>query len=178
MVNTQKKGIVSSVIDVLTNANNFALIQFEKTTHKDLETLRKDLKKKDAKMQVVKNTLFEKAVNKLSEKSKEYREVRDKHFPLKQKSAVIMFKGDWADALKTYFTTAKDNEAFSFKFGLIENNAYDAEGMKKLAQLPGKDELVAKLLGAMKNPMVRTTQAIKNPMQKFVYVLNAKAKQG
>lgn len=178
MANTQKKGIVTSVTDILKNANNFALIQFEKTTHKDLETLRKDLKKKDAKLQVVKNTLFEKAVNKLSEEKKEYRDVRDNHFPLKQKSAVIMFKGDWADALKAYFTTAKDNEAFSFKFGLIENNAYDAEGMQKLAQLPGKDQLVAKLLGAMMNPMIRTTRAIKNPMQKFVFVLNAKAQQG
>lgn len=177
MVNTQKKGIVTSVIDILKNANNFALIQFQKTTHKDLETLRRDLKKKDAKLQVVKNTLFEKAVNKLSEENEQYREVRNNHFPLKETSAVIMFKGDWADALKTYFTTVKDNEAFSFKFGLIENMAYDANGLLKLAQLPGKAQLVAKLLGAMKNPMVRTTRAFKNPMQKFVYVLNAKAKQ-
>lgn len=178
MANTQKKGIVSSVTDILKNANNFALIQFEKTTHKDLETLRRDLKKKDAKLQVVKNTLFEKAVNKLSEEKKEYRDVRDNHFPLKQTSAVIMFKGDWADALKAYFTTVKENESFSFKFGLIENTAYDADGMKKLAQLPGKDELIAKLIGTMKNPMARTTRALTNPMQKFVYILNAKANQG
>ncbi len=178
MVNTQKKDIVSSVSDILKNAQNFALIQFEKTTHKDLETLRKDLKKKDAQLQVVKNTLFEKAVNKLSEEKAEYREVREKFFPLKDKSAVIMFKGDWIDGLKTYFSQAKDNESFSFKFGLIEDNAYDAEGLKKLSQLPGKDELVAKLIGSMKNPMARTTRALTFNMQKLVYVLNQKAQQG
>src|SRR5690606_4323467 len=128
--------------------------------------------------QVVKNTLFEKAVNKLSEENTKYREVREKFFPLQEKSAVIIFENDWIDGLKTYFDKAKDNESFSFKFGLMENTAYDAEGMKKLSQLPAKDQLVAQLIASMKNPMARTTRALMSPMQKFVYVLNAKAKQG
>lgn len=177
MANTQKTDIVSSVIENLQSSKNFALIQFEKTTHKALEGLRKDLRAKDAHVKVIKNTLFEKAVNKLSQEAREFEGVQ-KQFPLKEKSAVITFAGDWAEGLKAFFNVAKANESFSFKLGMIENTAYDAEGMTKLAQLPGKDQLVAKLLGAMMNPMVRTTRAMKNPMQKLVFVLNAKAQEG
>ncbi len=178
MANVQKTDIVSSVEKSLQDSKNFALVQFDKTTHKDLEGLRRDLRKQDAEIKVIKNTLFEKAVNKLSQTQKEFQHIREAFFPLKDKSAIVTFGGDWAEGLKAYFNVSKANESFSFKFGLIENTAYDADGMTKLAQLPGKDQLVAKLLGAMMNPVVRTTRAIKNPMQKFVYVLNAKASQG
>jgi len=177
MSNTQKTDIVSSVIESLQASKNFALVQFEKTTHKSLEGLRAELRTSDAQMKVIKNTLFEKAVNKLSEDEKGYQEIRSSFFPLREKSALITFTGDWATGLKAYFNAAKANEAFSFKFGMIENMAYDSEGMTKLAQLPAKHQLVAQLLGAMMNPIVRTTRAMKNPMQKLVFVLNAKAQE-
>jgi large subunit ribosomal protein L10 len=178
MANTQKKDIVSSVQSAIEGGKNFALIQFEKTTHKDLEGIKKDLLKKDAKIKVIKNTLFEKAVNILSEKNSSFKSISKSFFPLKARSALLTFNSDWSDALKAFYTKIKGSESFSFKFGLIENTPYDAKGMNALATLPGKTELMGKLIGTMKNPMARTVATIKNPMQKFVYVLSAKAKQG
>ena len=64
MANLQKKSIVDSLIEAIKTAN-FALITFEKTTHGSLEKLRRDLKKQDTSFKVIKNVLFEKAVNKL-----------------------------------------------------------------------------------------------------------------
>ena len=42
MANTQKNDIISSVQSSVIDAKNFALIQFEKTTHKELESLKKE----------------------------------------------------------------------------------------------------------------------------------------
>lgn len=178
MASKKKINIVASVEQSLDGSGDFALIKFDKVTHKDLESLRKDLKKNNANLKVIKNSLFQKAINKISQKNMAFKEIAEKFFPVVNRSAIIIFKDNWFDGLKAYHNTVKDNENISFKFGYIGKIAYDENGMLKLANLPGQDEIMGKLIGAMKNPIVRTTRSMKNPMQKFVFVLNAKAKQG
>lgn len=174
----QKKiDIVSSLRETMTSGGTFVLVQFEKTTHQTLEGIRKSLKKQGSKLQVIKNTLFEKTINKLAIDKPEYRALRTSVFPLKEKSAVIVFGADWVESLKSYYKQVKENESFKFKFGVIDKTVYDASGLERLAQLPSKAELVAKLLGSMQNPASRTTRALKFNAQKLVYVLHAKASQ-
>jgi len=178
MPTKQKADIVDKVINSLSDNSNFALIKFEKTTHKTLEELRRELHKSDSKISVIKNTLFEKAVNKLSQSKTDFVEMSKKSFPLVDKSALLVFKGEWIEGLKAYYDKVKDNESFSFKFGYIDNKVYGSDDLVKLSQLPGKDQLRAKIIGTMKNPMVRTTRSLKFNMQKFVYILSQKAQQG
>ncbi|MDR2649871.1 MAG: 50S ribosomal protein L10 [Clostridiales bacterium] len=40
-----------------------------------------------------------------------------------------------------------------FKAGVVDNILYDAEGIKAVADIPPKEELLAKLLGSFKAPM-------------------------
>jgi len=176
MANLQKKSIVDSLIEAIKNAN-FALITFEKTTHGSLENLRRDLKKQDTSFKVIKNVLFEKAVNKLSQSEKAFRNISTKVLPLANKSAILVFKGEWLDGLKKYYSTIKEDENFSFKFGYIDKELYQKDDMMRLANLPGRDELIAKIIGSLKNPMTRTTRALTYNMQKFVYILSQKAQQ-
>ena len=178
MANTKKTDIVSDISESLKSSANFALIKFEKATHKTLEDLRKQLRKNDTKVNVIKNTLFEKAINKLSEEEKTFTEIRKSLFPIKDRTALIVFHGDWAEGLKSYFDFSKKDESFGFKFGRIDNTVYNGAQLVQLAQLPGKDQLIAKLIGTMKNPMARTTRALSFNAQKLVYVLSQKAKQG
>ncbi|HHX14497.1 MAG TPA: 50S ribosomal protein L10, partial [Clostridiales bacterium] len=45
----------------------------------------------------------------------------------------------------------------------IQGDFYDAEGIKAIALLPSRDELIAKFMGSIQSPvskMVRTFQAI------------------
>lgn len=177
MANKSKVAIVDKVTQSIQENSNFALIKFEKTTHKTLEELRRELRKSESTITVIKNTLFEKAINKLSQSKKEFNDMREKAFPLKDKSALLVLHGDWIEGLKAYYEKVKENESFSFKVGMIDNQVYNNTDLVKLAQLPGKDQLRAKLVGVMMNPVVRTTRALSFNMQKLVYVLNAKAKQ-
>ncbi len=50
----------------------------------------------------------------------------------------------------------------SLKIGIVRNEFYDNDKIKKLASIPSKDVLMAKLLGS-----------IRSPLSKFVYVVNA-----
>lgn len=177
MANQQKSTLVDNLVQTITSNSNFALVKFEKTTHASLEALRNELKKNDTKFKVIKNTLFEKAINKLSEENKAFIDIRKKMFPLKDKSAVLVFTGEWIEGLKHYYTKTRDDESFSFKFGYIDNTIYAPADMVKLSNLPGRTELMGKLVGTMKNPMARTTRALTFNMQKLVYVLSQKSQQ-
>jgi len=175
MPNTQKKDIVASVTNSISNEANFALVEFDKISHKEFEEMRRDLKKIGAKLQVIKNTLFEKAVNKISQSSDSFKKIREESFPLQNKSALLTFAEDWMNGLKKYQEFSKGNEHLLFKLGLIEKIPYNQEGLTKLSLLPSREELIAKFIGTIKNPMARTTRSLKSPLQKLVFVLSQRS---
>ena len=57
----------------------------------------------------------------------------------------------------------KDFNKMAFKAGVVEGVLYDAEGVKTLAGIPGREELIAKFMGSIQSPVgkfVRTLAAI------------------
>ena len=56
MAHKSKVAIVDKVTQSIEQNSNFALVKFEKTTHKTLEELRRELRKSESTLQVVKNT--------------------------------------------------------------------------------------------------------------------------
>ena len=178
MTNVKKNSQIDDLVQELESASNFALVKYEKTLHTTLETLRKDLKEGDAKLQIIKNTLFEKALRRVATKKKDLNDVAKTAFPLKENTALLSLGDDWSKGLSAFNRFSDKEKTVSFKFGFLENKAYPADQLKKIAQLPSKDVLVGKLIGTMKAPMYHLTMGMKYNMQKFVYILNAKAKQG
>ena len=61
---------------------------------------------------------------------------------------------------------AKTHPKIELKMGFVEGEFYDAENIKKLAEIPSRDELIAKLLGSLKAPV-----------SNFVYLVDAIAKK-
>ncbi len=57
---------------------------------------------------------------------------------------------------------SEKSRKLSLKIGIVRNEFYDNDKIKKLASIPSKDVLMAKLLGS-----------IRSPLSKFVYVVNA-----
>lgn len=176
MVSTQKTSQVNKLIEDLKTNANFVLIQFDKTTHQSLEILRKELKKNEALLTVVKNTLFEKAIYKISSENKIYRSFKKKFLPLKLTTAFLTLKKDWSKGISAFYHYSKKDQTLSFKAAILDGIIYPAEEVKRIAQLPSKNELIAKLLGTIQNPSTRFVYATKYSLQKFVYILQAKAK--
>lgn len=176
MVNTQKKSTVQSLEKTLLKNSNFVLIKFDKTTHKSLESLRKALKAESATFSVIKNTLFEKAVNNLISKSVQFKEVKKKYLPLREASALLTLEKDWNKGLGVFHKFAESEKTLSFKFGILDNINYGGSALDTIAKLPGKDQLMAKIIGSMKSPTSRLVYASKYGVQKLVYILNTKSK--
>lgn len=162
----------------LESSENLALIKFERTTHTSLEGLRRELKKNNAKVNVIKNTLMEKAIHKLSQEKPTLKAFSEKALPLKETTALVTFDSDWSNGLKAFNTYTQKDTSLSFKVGVLDGTVYIKEELKKIANLPSRLELIAKVIGGMKSPASSLVRNMKFNMQRFVYVLSEKAKQG
>jgi large subunit ribosomal protein L10 len=58
-------------------------------------------------------------------------------------------------------------------FGILNGKLISAEEVKKLANLPPKEVLLAQLLGTMKAPVTNFAVVLKNVLNKLVWALNA-----
>lgn len=176
MANQTKKTYVSDLSEYLSNAQHFALIKFDKTSHLTLEKLRKELKKDGASFKVVKNSLFEKAVEKLV-KSKEGLEDLKTLFPLKDSSAILSLGENYSAALSKFFAFAKKEGSLGFKFGILDATLYQGPDLEKIAQLPNRDILLAKVIGGMKSPSSKLVFSLKFNVTKLVHILAERSKQ-
>lgn len=178
MASTKKQTQLQALTEVLNKSSNFALIKHEKTTHIALEKLRKELKKNDTSLQVVKNSIIEKAVMKLAQRDASMKKFASTTFPLKETTAIVSFSKDWSQGVSTFFNYSQKEQSLTFKSGILDNSVYSADDLTKIAKLPPRPQLVAKLIGSMKSPMYSFVYGLKFNMQKFVYILNEKSKQG
>ncbi len=175
---SQKKIVqVENLTKIVDKNKNFILLKHSKTTHKNLEELRKDLKKTKSYLDIIKNTLFEKTINKLSTKDKLFLDLRKKFFPIKDPSAIMYFDNDWSGGLNSLYKFIQRDKTISFKFGMLDGQVYDQPTMEKIAQLPSKDQLIAKIIGSFKSPTQRLVYAMKFNMTKLAIILNQKSKK-
>jgi large subunit ribosomal protein L10 len=177
MVNQSKKDQVQVLIQLLESSDNFTLLRFEKTLHGTLEKLRGELRATGSKLKIVKNSLFEKAINKLAQKKETFKELRGQIGTNRENSAVLMLGEDWSRALNVFQKFIDTEKTITFKFGLLDSKVYKMDDLMKIAKLPSKDVLIAKLIGSFKSPPSRLNFALKFNLQKFVYILSEKSKQ-
>ena len=48
-----------------------------------------------------------------------------------------------------------------FKAGVVEGELYDVDGLKELAAIPSRDELLAKLFGSLQSPIANFARVLK-----------------
>ena len=177
MASQTKQSQVENLIDVIQKSNNFALIKFQKTLHTTLESLRNDLKTNNSQIRVIKNSLFQKAFNKLVSKNKKLANLKDSVKSLRDNTALLLLGDEWNKGLTAFYKFAKKEQTLSFKFGFLDEAVYQSADLTKMAELPPKEELLAKVIGSMKTPISHLHYTMKYNMQKFVYILSEQSKK-
>jgi len=76
-------------------------------------------------------------------------------------------------AAKVIADFSKTNESLIIKAGSLPNSVLDANGIKALATMPSREELLAKLLGTMQAPIAQFVRTLNEIPTKFVRGLAA-----
>ena len=92
-------------------------------------------------------------------------------------TAFIFIAEDPVAPAKALNSFAKEHQALELKGGFVQSQVIDAAKVKAIATLPSREELVAKLLGTMQNPLTGTVRVLSGPARAFATVLDAIAKQ-
>lgn len=166
-LNQRKIDTVTALKEKLSRAKAVFVTDYRGLTHKQLEDLRKSLKKAEAEYLIVKNTLLKKTLEASDNKNKE-----GLYDSLKQPTAALFAYGDQISAVKALADFAKINIMPKVKAGLFENDLISTDDFKRLASLPSKEILLATLAFRMKSPIYGLHYALNWNLQRFVIALN------
>ncbi|HMB20378.1 MAG TPA: 50S ribosomal protein L10, partial [Spirochaetota bacterium] len=65
---------------------------------------------------------------------------------------VVFAKEDLSEAAQIMKNFSKEQENFSYNLGIMDNVIYGKDQLKKIADLPTKDELLAQIMSLLNGP--------------------------
>jgi large subunit ribosomal protein L10 len=161
---TEKKAVVEQVSKALAGAQAAIVAEYRGLTVAKMTELRREARDAGVYLKVVKNTLARRAL-----KDSDF-ECLDQHFvgPL-----ALAASEDPVAVAKVLSRFQKDNDVFAIKAGAMSGNVLSHDEIQALAKLPGRDELLAILVGTLQAPVQKFVQTLNEVPSKFVRTLAA-----
>jgi large subunit ribosomal protein L10 len=147
-----KKAIVEKIKADFNEHPAMVIVEYRGLTVAQLSELRKSLKAVDASFSVYKNTLFAKASDAVGAKE------LDQYC---SGSNAYVFSKDVVNGPKVLAKYAKKNDLLVIKAGYIEGKVYDAQGVKAVAALPGREGLLSMFLSCLQAPIRKFACTVK-----------------
>lgn len=161
---TEKKAVVAEVTEQVADAQALIFAEYRGIAVGDMTALRAEARKSGVYLRVLKNTLVRRAVE-----DSPFTDLTDKMVgPL-----VYGMSSDPVAVAKVMNNFAKENDKFVIKAGAMPNQVLDEAGIKALATMPSREELLSKLLGTMQAPIAKFVQTLNEVPTKFVRGLAA-----
>lgn len=168
---TQKKiDTVNELTDKVKQAKALVFANYQGLKHKQLEELRKNLKKVQAEFVITKNTLIKRALG------NDGKSVPDAD--LSGASATLFAFNDEASPVKELVNFFKSANLGTVRSGILGATPMNEVQVNKLASLPPKDVLLGKLVGQLQAPLYGLHNALSWNLRTLVWTLDAvKAKK-
>ena len=159
----QKQAIVAALAEQMKNAGSGVLVDYQGITVEEDTALRAELRKNNVHYAVIKNTLASKACDIAG-----FTGLKD---VLTGMTALAVSDDPVAPA-KVLSEYAEKHENFKIKGGFVDGEVIDLAAIDRLAKLPSKETLVAKMLGSMQAPVANFAGVLSNLLSGIVRVLN------
>jgi large subunit ribosomal protein L10 len=160
----QKKAVVAEVSAELAKAQAAMVAEYRGLSVEQMTKLRKQAHAQKVYLRVVKNTLARRAVEGTS------------HAVLKDQLTgplAYAMSADPVAVAKVLSEFAKDNEALKIRAGVMGGKLMTVQQIQALAKLPGREQLLAMLMGVMQQPVTKFVQTLNEVPAKFVRTLAA-----
>ena len=140
-----KKPIIEEIQSSIKDAKSVVVVDYRGLTVEQDTRLRKTLRENNITYKVYKNTMINFAIQ-----GTEFEGLAPY---LEGPTAIAISTEDATAPARAICKFAKEAPKLEVKAGIVEGTAYDAAGITQIANVPSREELLAKLLGSMKSPI-------------------------
>ena len=163
-IRPEKANKVAELKDLLSSSKGVILVNYAGLNVADDTELRKQMREAGIKYLVAKNTFLRIAAKEAG------LEGLDAY--LEHNTAVAFSPEDPVAPAKILNDFSKKHEALQLKCGALDGKVISVEEVKALAELPSREELLAKL-GSMQAPISGAVNVLQGVIRNFVYVVDA-----
>ncbi|MBI5620222.1 50S ribosomal protein L10 [Candidatus Gottesmanbacteria bacterium] len=161
---TQKKiDTIANLTAKVQKATSLVFLDYRGLKHKQMEELRKNLKKHESDLTVAKNRLL---LRTLADKADALREM------LSDTTATVFAYADEVAPLKELLKFLKSAGVGKTKGGVLGGQVLSEAEVTRLAGLPTRDVLLGKLVGQLNAPIQGLHYALSWNINKLVWALN------
>jgi len=160
----QKAAAIAEIVAQINESDAVFAVDFRGISVPQAADVRTRLRDADATFRVVKNTLTERAADEAGAESLK---------PLLEGPTALTFvRGDAATAAKAIATFNRETQLLTFKGGLLEGDALDAEQIVAISRLPARDVLYGQLVGMVAAPVTGLARGLNALLSGVAIALN------
>ena len=161
----QKQLFVNEMKSRLIKARATFLVDYQGIDVESMNRIRGELRRINVEFQVVKNRLL-----KLASQDTESESLTGQ---FAGPCALVLSYDDVVSPAKALVELSKDIKNLELKTGQISGKVMDLEALKRLAQLPGRDQLLAQVLSTMQAVPTSFVRVLNGVMANLLNVLKA-----
>lgn len=159
----QKEETVKSLTDKLVRAKSLVFTDYKGLNTAQLSNLRDKLRESNAEFNITKNNLLKIAI--------ENYKLKIENSLFEGPTATLFSYEDEITPIKVLVKALKDASKGSIKAGLVEGEFMDDVQINRIALLPPRDELRAKIVGSLGTPLYRIVGVLQANLKNLVYAI-------
>ncbi|MDO4488448.1 MAG: 50S ribosomal protein L10 [Eubacteriales bacterium] len=153
-----KQPVIDEVKALLDGAQSAVAVKYLGITVEQDTKMRKELRENGVSYKVFKNTLIKRAAA-----GTDFEQLGP---VLEGPTALAVSKTDATAPARIVAKYAKDIKCVELKGGVVEGAYYDQAMIQEIANIPGREELISRLLGSMQSPVANFARVIKQIAEK------------
>lgn len=167
-IREKKEQVVSEIQELIDNSKSLVVVNYQGINVENDTALRKIMRENNIQYKVLKNTMVELAMK--DKNAGDFIQYLDG-------PNAFAFGADETTAAKVIKKFITDKKKLEIKGGYVAGHVYSADQMMALADMPSKEELIAKLLGSLQSPISKLVYVLHalSPSTRFTYMVKALA---
>ena len=153
-----KQPIVDEIKGILEGAQSVVAVEYLGINVDQDTKLRKELRENGVTYKVFKNTLIKRAIA-----GTEFEGLAP---DLEGPTAIAVSKTDATAPARIIAKYVKDIKPLELKGGVVEGIYYDRKAMIAVSEIPGREELLSRLLGSLQSPIANFARVINQVAEK------------
>lgn len=164
-----KQVVINEITEKLRNSQGTVVVDYRGLNVEQVTELRKLAREQGIDYKVYKNSMMRFAAKEVG--------VEGLLDSLVGPTGIAFCESDPVAAAKLFTEFAKKNKALEIKAGVVDGKVIDKAGVEQLAELPPREQLIAKVLGGLNAPISGFVTVLNANLKGLVVALNAIAEQ-